>query len=836
MGLFLGDVAYSLRTLRKHPGFALTAIITLALGIGATTAIFSVVNAVLLRPLPYLEPDRLVRVSSDMRNRNVIDFPIAPGDFHDLRERMTLFDGIAAFVTGRAVITPAGDSQAQQIRTGQTTPGLFGLLGARMAMGRDFTEAEGTPPPALAPPPGPAQNAAPPATGPQPPPPARPAILSYEFWQRRFGGDRAILNQVVDLGGPQFEIVGVLAPGFELLLPPSTNTEVVPDVWTAMRANFATASRINVSLRVIGRLKPDASIEQAQGQLDVLGKELRGRFPIKETAGVHFRLTPMAKDLVADVRPGVLALMGAVLFVLLIACANVANLMLVRASARERELAVRAALGGSRRRLIRQMLTESLTLSVIGALLGLLLASQGIRLLLFLAPRNLPRLAHIDIDPAVLGFTIVAALLSAVVFGMLPAFRASRADVIDVLRKSGRATGLGAGAWVRGAVVITEVALSFVLLVGAGLMIRSFTALQRIDPGFDPKNVLTFLLPNTRRDSADGRAAFAVELRERLQALPGVLSATAAGPLPQDGGTSLIRWGTEEAQADPSKFQQAIMHAVLPGYFDTMKTAIIEGRGFTEADNRQDARLMIIDSMLAARAFPGQPAVGKRLLARIRTDQPESFEIIGVARHQRHTSLSTEGREGLFVPDAYLGHGAASRWAVRAADDPEKLVSMVRAEIAKIDPRVGIVEVQPMMAFIERAQAQTKFALILIGVFAVIALVLAAVGLYGVLSTAVRQRTPEIGVRMAFGAGTGQIFKMMVGQGLRLSGAGLAIGIVGAYWLTGVLRTLLVGVQPTDPATFVAIAVLFLGIATVASGLPAARAARLDPTTALRDE
>jgi putative ABC transport system permease protein len=835
MSPFASDVLYALRTLRKSPAFTLTAVVTLALGIGATSAIFSVVNAVLLRPLPYADSDRIVRVSSDMRARTVVDFPIAPGDFYDLRERMTLFDAVAAFNTGRQVVNgPNGAGDAQQIRIGGTTTGLFRLLGARIEVGRDFQDADGDP---LPPPPQP--QVAPgvaigPPQGAPPPPPV--AILSHEYWQRRFGGDRAIVNQVVDFGGPRFLVAGVLAPGFEMLLSPSTNIEQVPDVWVANRTNFANASRVNVSLRVLGRLKPGVTIEQAQTQIDTLCADLRQRFPIKETSGLYFKLTPLMTDVVGEVRPGVLALMGAVVFVLLIACANVANLQLVRAASRERELAVRAALGGSRTRLIRQMLTESLTLAAIGGVLGLVLARLGIKLLLYLAPANVPRLHHIAIDPVVLGFTIVAAVLSAVVFGLLPAIRASRPDVIDVLRKTGRAGALGPGGWVRSAVVITEVALSFILLVGAGLMIRSFAALQRIDPGFDPDGVLTFQIPNTRRPEQEARAAFMVELRDRLQALPGVVRATAATPLPQDGGNTLMRWGTLDAAADPSKFQQAIRHTVLPGYFETMKTPVVEGRTFTDADNAAGAKVMVIDSLIAARAFPGQSAVGKQLLARIQTDQPETFEIIGVVKHQRHTSLATDGREGLFVLDAYQGSGAANRWAVRTTGDVSALAPLVRAEVARIDPRVAVLEVQPLTAFLDRAQAPTKFALVLIAIFAGIAAVLATVGLYGVLSTSVRQRTAEIGVRMAFGAANGRIFRMMVGHGLRLSAIGLAAGILGAYLLTGVLQTLLIGVKPTDPATFAAIVMLFLVVATLASGLPAARASRLSPTVALRDE
>jgi len=839
MGSLRADVLYALRTLRKNPVFTLTAAVTLALGIGATTAIFSVVKAVLLQPLPYREPEQLIRVVSDMRKRQVNDFPIAPADFADIRERITNLDGIAGFQTFRQTFTLPGETEPQQIRSGQGTVNLFRVLGARMAYGRDFVEAEGVP---LPPPPQPAPPAAGQPAVPQPPPPAPPpvaVILSHEFWTRRFGANASVVGQVIDLGGgPRVEIVGVLAPGFELLLPPSTNTEVVPDIWFPFRQNFAAGSRNNVFLRVVGRLKSSATVAQAQSQLDALGADLRRQFPIKETAGVYFTAKPMADDLVAEVSQGVWALMGAVVFVLLIACANVANLLLVRTSTRERELAVRTALGGGRARLLRQLLTESLTLAAIGAALGIGLAYLGIQLLLKLDPTNLPRLGHIAIDGTVLGAAVLATVISAVVFGLAPAIRASRANVIDVLRKSGRTAGLGTGRWLRNGVVVAEVALSFVLLVGCGLMIRSFIALQKTDPGFDPNGVLTFQVQGQvpGGQQPEGRAAFVKDLQVRLQALPGVQSVTAAFPLPLDSSNTLVRYGTEEALVDATKFQQAIAFTVQPGYFEAMKTRIVDGRSFTEADNVSGLKVIIIDTIIKTKMFPGQSAVGKTLLARIQTNEPETFQIIGVTEHQRHTDLATEGREGLYIPDAYRGFGSTNRWAIRATGDPTALAPLARAEVAKLGPRLAVVEMQPMSAYVDKAQARTKFALVLIGVFAGIALVLASVGLYGVLTTMARQRTAEIGVRMAFGAGQRTIFRMLVGQGLSLSAIGLVIGVVGAYLMTGALSTLLVGVRPNDPLTFAAIAGLFLVVGFVAAGVPAVRAARLSPTVALRDE
>ncbi len=825
MRAFVTDLVFAARMFRKRPAFAITAIATLALGIGSTAAIFSVVNAVLLQPLPYSAPDRLVHIWHDLRTRNVTRFPWAPADFHDLRTQATMFAEVAALTTGRQVIlTEGGEGEAGVVRTGNATPNIFRLLGARIAQGSDFTDADGTPIQALA---GNEGNA--------PPPPPR-AILSYEFWQRKFGANPSIVGTVVGLGQQRIEVVGVLAPGFELLFPPGVNIERAPDVWTPMRVDFAAGSRVNVASRVIGRLRDGVTLAQAQEEVDAIAADLRRQFAIKETAGFHLRLEPMHQDLVADVQPVILTLLGAVGFVMLIACANVANLLLVRAAARERELAVRAALGSSRLRLVRQLLAESLLLAGLSASAGVLLARFGIDLLVALGPDNLPRLDRVIIDPTVIAFTAAAALVSAVIFGLVPALRASRPDVMDLLRRSGRTTNLAAGQWFRNGVVVLEVALAFVLLVGSGLMVRSFVALQRAEPGYDPNGVLTFLIPNLPIPRNQARQAFVRDLRGRLEARPGVTGVTAATPLPLDPRDSLARYGPEEALVDPTKFGQATVHFVQPGYFDVMGTRTVEGRTFTEADNRAETHEVVVDRVLAAKLFPGQSALERTVLLRVRTPEPERFTVIGVVEHQRHASLARDGREAVFLPEGSLGFGTANRWVVRTSGDPLALPASVRAAVAAVNPRVGVIDVQPMLAFVGRAQAQTKFALVLIGVFAGIALVLAAVGLYSVLSTTVRQRQAEIGVRMAFGAEQGRIFRMMVFEGLKLSAAGLAFGIVAALVLTNVIQSMLIGVEPTDPATFGAMALGFLLIAAVACGVPALRAARLDPMVALRDE
>jgi putative ABC transport system permease protein len=828
------DLRYGARMLLKSPGFTLIAIITLGLGIGANTAIFSVANAVLLRPLPYVNPDRLVFAGEELTRRDLKDVPLSNANFFDLRNgAKTTFESIAGFRTSRMTMTRE-DGTLEQISYGLVTPNFFRVLGARIAFGRDFAEADGEPQP-----PQPPEQQAGGAPGAQASPPLPTiAILSYSYWQRRYGGSTAILGNRMLRGGSDVPlVVGVLAPGFELLLPPRLNEERLPDIWYAARLTYDAAYRKRNTNRVIGRLKQGVTLEQAQAEAEAVSAEIRKIDTILQNADYHIRLEPLHKYLVAEVRPAILALTGAVIFLLLIACANVANLLLVRASQRQRELAIRAALGGSWWHLLRQMLVEALLLAGAGTLLGLGLAWIGIRQLLAIAPANLPRLESITIDPVVLAYTALAGLAAAIIFGIAPALQAARPDVMNILRGSGRTSGLGGGRRLRNIVVVTEVGLSFVLLIGSGLMIRSFIALQRIDPGYDPNNVLTFqVLGSSGGSQPQERAAFMRELQGRLGALPGVESVTASIPFPLAGPSWATRWGTGEALSDPSKFQAADRQFVLPGYFEALRMRLIAGRTFTEADNAPDRNVVVIDEVLAAKAFPNESAVGKRILIRVRTPEAEWVEVIGVVGHQRNTSLAEPGREQLYFTDGLMRHGWATYWAVRTKGDSAQYASVTRAEVAKFRSNLLVAELQPMEALVARAQAGTRFSLLLIGVFAAIAALLAAVGLYGVLANIVRQRTAEIGVRMALGATPGSIFKLVVGHGLRLSLIGIAAGMAAAFGLTRAMTSMLVGVKATDPITFAAMAVLFLIIAAIASGLPARRAAGLDPTIALREE
>lgn len=829
----LNEFAYAFRTLRKSPIFTITVVVTIALAIGASTAIFSVTNGVLLRKLPYKDPERLVFVRGDLQKRNVKDFPISNVDFLDVRNgAKNNFEDFAALQTFRFTL-PGLDGTPERVRFASVSTNFFQMMGGSMIAGRDFQESDGAPDPQ--PPAGQAGNA--PAANAPPPLPTM-VILSNDYFQQRFGGDRSIIGKTLPVAaafGPPPTIVGVLAPGFELLFPPKANIEQFPSVWIAARIPYDTANRNNVQWRVIGRLKPGASMTQAQAEVETICQKIRDENTISRTAGQYFQLVPMKQHLVDEVRPAILALMGAVIFLLLIACANVANLMLVRASSRERELAVRAALGAGWWQLVRQTLAEAFVLAALGTITGVGLAYLGIRQLLAIAPENLPRLNAIGIDMQVLAFSVLAGLLSAVLFGMIPALRTAKPNLMDTLRAAGRTGALGAAS-LRNAVVVVEVALAFVLLIGSGLMFRTFLNIQRVNLGFDPRGLLTFQLLGQTGATPQERETFKRQLREQLDALPGVNSVTASNPLPLAGGFSPVRWGGAEAQNDPSKFQAADLQIVLPGYFEAMGTTLLAGRTFTPEDSAPDRNLLIVDQSLAAKAFPNESAVGKRILFRVRTPEAQWGEIIGVVAHQRNTSLVEHGREQIYVTDGYVNHGAASWWALRTDGDPGALAGSVREVVRKAGKETFINQMQPMDALVVQAQAQTRFSLLLIGVFSTIAALLAGVGLYGVLATSVRQRTAEIGVRMALGAAPSRIFRLMVGKGLSLSVIGIVIGLVASFGFTRVLASMLVEVKPTDPVTFGAVALLFLVIAFLASWLPALRAAGLDPTTALRNE
>ena len=821
----LKDLIYAGRTLRSNPAFTAAAVLTLALGIGASTAIFSVTNAVLLRPLPYKDPARLVYACNDLTTRNVVDHLWSGPNYGDLRDHAAAtLEDVAGVNTGRANF-PHDDGTPEEAAFASVTPNFFRTIGARVVLGRDFIDTDGTPNPAAA------------DGGPPPPGQGLPtyAIASYEVFQRRYGGNPAVLGQPIVKNGPI--LVGVLEPGVELLFRPDKNIERKPDFWMAQRIQYSENLRLGLFMRLIARLRPGVPLARAQSQADAVAQQIRAIDATFRGAGLRFHLEPMQAYLVSPVRPAILALMGAVVVLLLIACSNVANLFLVRASLRGRDLAVRTAMGASWWRLARQMLAEALLVSAMGSLLGFGLAWAGVRQLLAIAPANLPRVDATRIDPAVLAFSIAAGLLSAVLFGLIPAWRAARPDVAQVLRASGRTSGLSGGALMRNAVVVMEVSLCFVLLVGSGLMFRSFFALQRINPGYDPRGLLTFrTLGGKPGRTPEERAAYVRQMHDALAAVPGVEAVTAAGILPLRGSFFPNRWGLEDALNDPSKFQSADLQVVLPGYFAAMRIPLIAGRAFDESDNHPGVLRMVVDQQLAAKAFPNGNAVGQRILSRINTPDNVWYQIVGVVAHQRLTSLAEPGREQMYLTDGALFHRAVQEWALRTRGEPAKYAAAARAAMVKFDRSLLPTDVQSMDAIVEHAQTGTRFSLTLIAAFAAIAAILAGVGLYGVLATVVRQRTAEIGVRMALGAAPRGVFGLMIGYGLRLSALGVAGGFLAALLLTRGLTSMLVGIRPTDPITFAAMAVLFFAIAIAATWIPARRAASLDPSTALRQE
>jgi putative ABC transport system permease protein len=815
---WIRDLRYALRSLTRDRGFSALAVGTLALGIGANTAIFSVVRAVLLRPLPYEEPERLVSVWSRMDARNVTRFPHSPPDYDDLRRASESFEELAAaFAFPQALAPPDGDPV--QVMTVGVTPNFFRALRVTPALGRDFVEADAE------------------ASGDSTPGIVNNvALLDHAAWRDRFGGDEGVLGQVVDVGGTPTEIVGVLPRDFRLLLPEDADVPPRADLWIAMRLDYAGALRNNVFLKVVGRLAPGVTLEQARAEVDRFAADQRARHEFWATSLYGLDVESLHAEVVAPVRPVLLALQAAVGLVLLIACANVSNLLLVRGGRRTREVAVRAAMGAGRVRILRQMMGEALLLAVAGGLAGVGVARLGIDLLLRLRPESLPRIDEVALDPTVLAFTGGVALVASLVAGAWPAVRGSRAHLADALKDRGRASELRSQRALRHGVIVAEVALSTVLLVGAALMVRTFLTLQRVEPGYQPEGALTFTVPvpfGRYPDAAD-REQLSRALHERMAALPGVEHAAGVFPLPLADVDFNGRWGLEDAESDPSAYRQAKYVAVTGGYFEAAGTRVVEGRAFSPAELADSARVVMVDRTLADKAFPGEPAVGRRILVRAAGPEPDWMEIVGVVEPQRHTSL-TDGRETVFFTDRYLG-SLGSSWILRTSADPGRLAPAVREAVRAIDGSLPVADVRPFRAYVDDALAPTRFSLVLLTVFGALAVVLASVGLYGVLAYAVGQRRAEIGVRMAFGAARSGILRMVLRQGLVLAGLGVALGLGASWGLGSVMQRLLVGSSRADAATFAGVAALFLLVSAAACAVPALRATLVDPTVALREE
>ena len=829
MTTFLKDVRYAVRTFAQRPGFTAIVVLTLALAIGSNVAIFGVASAVLLQPLPYEDPERLVLVWNRMANANRPNVPVSGPDFVDYKDQTTLFEGFAAAIAVEATIT--GEERPEQVMVGWTTVNLFDVLGVRPFIGRDFEPADGTPidPKTFLDP-----NA-------KMPPSA--LLLTHGMWQRQFGADPHIIGKTIQLDGNASIIVGVLPEDFRIYLPAYAGMPTNIDAWGAFPVDFSTTPRDGEFLTVVARVKPEVTLEQAQAEMDALAARFREQFEHHKSVGMEIVVNSMHRDVVDHVRPLLLTLLAAAGFVLLIACANVANLLLVRAAEREREIAVRAALGGGKGRIIAQMLTESAVLAVAGGLAGLALAWAGIRTLLTMRPDSLPRLETVGIDGNVLLFTAGASLLAAFVFGATPALKAASPNLASSLKDRGSDAGGVRGNKVRTTLVVTEVALSLVLLIGAGLMVRSFTKLQQVEPGFDPENVLTLSvpLPFFKYRDAEARVSFFERLLQRLAALPGVEAVGGTTPLPLGGGDQywVQPYGRDNATEEEWSTNRADYRTVLPGYTDAMGIKLVAGRPLADSDNQAGAlKVVLIDDKLAEQTWPKEDPIGKAMqIVRFDFDttslKREPVQVVGVVQHVRSESLTADGRGAVYQTYRFFPWWPMIL-TVRGTSDPSGLVGAIRNEVAALDRDVPVANVRLMGDYVDDAMAQARFTLTLIVVFSVLALTLASIGLYGVISYSLRQRIQEIGVRMAFGAGARSIVRLVVSHGMTLALGGVVVGLVAALALTRMASSLLFGVTPTDPVTFAGVPLLLVGITTLASYIPARRATRIDPVIALR--
>ena len=806
------DLRYGLRMLLHNPLSTLVAVIALALGIGANSAIFSVVNAVLLRPLPYTDSEHLVVVWETKPSKGIQQELVSPPNYRDWVEQNRSFDRIGAFRAQAAVLT--GGQLPEKIETAWITPSVFEMLGIQTAIGRRFSPQEDQP----------GRN--------------HVAVLGYGLWQRRFGGDPGILGQTVTLDGTSFTVIGVAPRDFRLLDTPS-------ELWMPYTLDSKELSQRGFhTLKVIAHLKPGVTLDQARSQMQSIAAGLEQQYA-DLNAGWSTKVIPMRDQMVGDIRPTLWTLLVAVVFVLLIACANVANLLLARAGGREKEIALRTALGANPGRLVRQLLTESVMLGLAGGLLGLLLASWSIVVLQQFGPANLPRMKEISIDWRVLAFTLVVSILTGIVFGLAPALGTIKSDLNSILKTSGRGTtGSRRRAQLRNALVVAEIACCVVLLSGAGLLIRSFVRLESVDPGFRPDHVLTMQisLPEMRYSGLKV-AQFYKQLIERMQAMPGVQYAGLARNLPLSGSDASLNFVVENRPVVSSADQpRAKYRAASADYFAAMGIPLMRGRYFERTDGDKTPGVAIINDTMARRFFPNENPLGKRMKAGF--DDSVWCTIVGIVGDVKHTGLDAEINPEMYyhylqVPPALMTFVEGTMTVVlRTQADPSSMITSARTEVHKLDPDLAIFNAKSMEDLVGGSLARTKFRTMLLGSFAAAALILAAIGLYGVIAYSVTQRTNELGVRMALGAQKSDVLKLVVGHGAQLAALGIAIGLVSAFGLMRVISTfqLLFGVKATDPLTFAATALLILVVALAACMVPALRAIKVEPVVALRYE
>jgi predicted permease len=817
------DFRYAFRMLLKNPGFTVVAVLTLALGIGANTAIFGVINGVLLRPLPYKDPSQLVSIWNDYGDTGQSLPAVSPSDYKDYINRSQLFEEFAGTTGGGAQTLEVGSSTGEEIPekidARFVTGNLFSMLGVTPILGRNFTPAEDV------------FNG--PAT----------VMLSYAFWQRQYGADPTIVGKTIKLNNQAATIVGVLSPNFHLLVPPEAFFNKEVDIWRPAQLNYEQFPRNLTILTAMGRLKKGVTLAQAQSEMDRIAAQLRAENEVHKTSGMRIRLVPLHKDIVKGVRLSLVVLMGAVGFVLLIACGNVANLLLARASARQKEIAIRAALGAGRRRIVRQVMTEALLLSLFGGGLGVLLAYWGTQLLLALRPANLPRLQDVQIDGTVLLFCLGACLFTSFLFGLAQALPAIRWNVMDFLKEGTKGSGSAGRHPARKILVIAEVAMSLILLLGAGLLIRSFYLLEKVQPGFDPTNVVTMQIqaPFSRYPTPATAARFYQQVEEGIAAIPGVQAAggIARPPLTGSGPQTPYAYNAETEQKWESI--SADWRPTTPGYFPAMGIRFAAGRNFARTDDLDHERVVIVDDTLAQQAWPNENPIGKRLqLITFRDFTSPVIDriyavVIGVVQHPRIHDLSRAVRPQIYVSE-YQTVFPGLTFAVKSGGDIQGLVKQVQDVVFRIDRGIPVHDVRPMSAFVDDVMAPRRFSLILVLIFGGIALTLASIGLYGVIAYSVTQRTHEMGIRMALGAGPKEILCLVVGQGLALAVPGIVIGLAGALVLMRLMSGMLFGVSPTDFTTYAACAGMVALVATAACYIPARRASRLHPMKALRYE
>jgi len=808
MDAFLRDLRYSLRRLRKTPAFTAIVVVTLALGIGANTAIFSVVNTVLLRPLPYGSPSRLVSIEHFYPSLNNLEAPVSSHGYRDYRDKTSSFESVAVETQFGANLTGTGDPE--RVPGSRVTGDWFHVLGVSPLLGRTLTRDDDVP-------------------GHE-----HVVVLSHGIWTRLFAGQASAVGKSIELNGEAYQIVGVMPPEFHSFFARTADL-FVP---LALPAAAFNAGYTNEYLNLTARLKPGVTVERARAEMATFAENLKKANPNNFPPSWSLKVRTLDDLSSGRIRPALLVLLGAVGFVLLIACANVANLLLARAAIRIKEIAIRSALGADRASLVRQLLTESVMLALAGGIVGLALARWSVRSLVALNP-NLPRASEIGVDASVMVFTLAVSVVTGLLFGLAPALQTSRANLQETLKDGSRSGAADfAGRNVRRGLVVAEIALSLTLLIGAGLLIRSVARLQGVSPGFDPHGVLTFNLsmPAAKYPSDTAQVLFSDQVMQRLNAIPGVRSAASTSVMPFGGGWSTSTIMLEGLNLAPGQNGPwGDFRVVTPRFFETLRIPLERGRVFTDQDRRNAPPVVVIDDQFAKKYFPNVDPIGKRL--RRMPGYPDSVwvTIVGVVGHAAHEGLDADPRIQFYQPYAQLG-GRGIQVAVRTRGDPLSVVPAVREAVHAIDRDLPVASVNTLDKLVESSVGQRKLSMILLGVFSTIALLLASLGIYGVMSYSVTQRTRELGIRMALGAARSRVLGLVVGQGMVLVVAGVGIGLVAAFALTRLLAAQLYGVGATDAATFVTVSLVLVAVALLATLLPAMRATRVDPVVALRDE